>query len=148
MRRDDRRETTMKENHNGRWSSDDVVHWLQRRQNGDAVEWWGEWPRLRWSFYSSGEWESGSPGRVAYHWFNASVLPQGGGWRDKTLLKDEVEVASSSWLNEKEAWHGAAAWQRQLEERWYQGGKGRRRYQLGWHEFYWAKIKKIHAVKI
>jgi hypothetical protein len=24
------------------WSSDGVVLWLERGQNGDAVEWWGE----------------------------------------------------------------------------------------------------------
>jgi hypothetical protein len=34
-------------NDDGGWSSDDVVLWLGRRQNGDAIEWWGEWPRLR-----------------------------------------------------------------------------------------------------
>jgi hypothetical protein len=35
-----------------------------RRQNGDTVEWWKEWPRLRWPFYSSGEWESDCPGKM------------------------------------------------------------------------------------
>jgi hypothetical protein len=33
-------------------------------KNGDAVEWWREWSRLRLPFYSSGGLESGCPGRV------------------------------------------------------------------------------------
>jgi hypothetical protein len=32
------------------WSSDGVALWLGRRQNGDVVESWGEWPKLRWPF--------------------------------------------------------------------------------------------------
>jgi hypothetical protein len=64
VQRDDERGTTVKGNGNGGWSSDGVVLWLGRRQNGDAIEWWGEWLKLRWQFNSSGGWESGSPGRV------------------------------------------------------------------------------------
>jgi hypothetical protein len=44
---DDGHETAVKGNDGGRWSSDGVVLWLARRQNGDNVEWLGEWPRLR-----------------------------------------------------------------------------------------------------
>jgi hypothetical protein len=44
----------VKGNDDGGWSFDSVVLWLVRRQNGDAVEWWGEWPRLRYPFYSEG----------------------------------------------------------------------------------------------
>jgi hypothetical protein len=47
VRRDDERETTVNGNDGGRWSSDGVVLWLGRRQNGDAVEWYREWPSLR-----------------------------------------------------------------------------------------------------
>jgi hypothetical protein len=47
MRRDDGRETAEKQNDDDRWSSDGVVLWLGRKQNGDEVEWWKEWPRLR-----------------------------------------------------------------------------------------------------
>jgi hypothetical protein len=39
------------------------------------------------------------------HWwcrFNTSVSAQKGRRRDKALSEDEAEVASSSWLNEKE----------------------------------------------
>jgi hypothetical protein len=43
-----------------------VVLWLERRQNGDIVEWWVEWLRLRLSFYSSVQWKTDSPERVAY----------------------------------------------------------------------------------
>jgi hypothetical protein len=42
-----------------------VVLWLERRQNKDVVEWWGEWPRLRRSFYRNRGWESSVPERVA-----------------------------------------------------------------------------------
>jgi hypothetical protein len=42
IRIDDRRETTVKGNNSGGWSSDGVVLWLGRRQNEDAVEWFGE----------------------------------------------------------------------------------------------------------
>jgi hypothetical protein len=47
MRRDAGHETTVKGNDSDWWSFDGVVLWLGRRQNGDAVEWWGEWSRLR-----------------------------------------------------------------------------------------------------
>jgi hypothetical protein len=36
--RDDGRETAAKGNGSGGWSSNDVVLWLGRRQNGDVVE--------------------------------------------------------------------------------------------------------------
>jgi hypothetical protein len=39
--------TTVKGNNGDEWSFDGVMLWLGRRQNGDTVEWWGEWPRLR-----------------------------------------------------------------------------------------------------
>jgi hypothetical protein len=45
--RDDGHETVMKGNDSDDWSSDGVVLWLGRSQNGDVVEWWGEWQRLR-----------------------------------------------------------------------------------------------------
>jgi hypothetical protein len=38
VQRDDERGTTVKGNGNGGWSSDGVVLWLGRRQNGDAIE--------------------------------------------------------------------------------------------------------------
>jgi hypothetical protein len=38
--RNDGRETLVKENDGGRWSSDDVVLWLGRRQNRDMIKWW------------------------------------------------------------------------------------------------------------
>jgi hypothetical protein len=47
MWRDDRRGTTVKGNNDGGWISYDVVLWLGRRQNGDAIEWWRESARLR-----------------------------------------------------------------------------------------------------
>jgi hypothetical protein len=65
VRMDNGRETTLKGNNDSGWSSDGVVLLLVRRQNGDMVEWWGEWPRLRWPFYSSAGWEWGCLRRVA-----------------------------------------------------------------------------------
>jgi hypothetical protein len=44
---DDGCEVAVKGNNGGGWSYDSMVLWLGRRQNGDTVEWWGEWPRLR-----------------------------------------------------------------------------------------------------
>jgi hypothetical protein len=42
VRRDDERGMAVKGNDGGGRSSDGVVLWLGRRQNGDVVEWWGE----------------------------------------------------------------------------------------------------------
>jgi hypothetical protein len=47
VRRDDGRDTEVKGNDGGTWSSDGVVLRLGRRQNRDTVEWWEEWPKLR-----------------------------------------------------------------------------------------------------
>jgi hypothetical protein len=41
VRRDDGREIAVKGYNGSGWSSDGVVLWLGRRQNGDVVEWWG-----------------------------------------------------------------------------------------------------------
>jgi hypothetical protein len=43
VRRDDGRGTMVKWNNGGGWTFDVVVLWLGMRQNGDTVEWWGEW---------------------------------------------------------------------------------------------------------
>jgi hypothetical protein len=48
-----------------RWSSDGVVLWLGRMQNGDTIECRKESSRLRWPYYSSGEWELDGSERVA-----------------------------------------------------------------------------------
>jgi hypothetical protein len=37
--RDDGREIVMKGNDDAGWSSDGMVLWLRRRQNGDMVKW-------------------------------------------------------------------------------------------------------------
>jgi hypothetical protein len=46
VRRGDVHRTTVEGNDDSRWNSDGVVLLLGRRENGEAVEWWGEWPRL------------------------------------------------------------------------------------------------------
>jgi hypothetical protein len=63
VRRDDECGMTVKWNDDDRWSSNEVVLWLRRRQNRDTIDWWGERSRLRWHFYSSGGCESGGPGK-------------------------------------------------------------------------------------
>jgi hypothetical protein len=65
VRRDNERGTPVKSNDDGGWRSDDVVLWLGMGQNGDVIEWWGEWLRLRWHFYSSEGWKSDCLRRVA-----------------------------------------------------------------------------------
>jgi hypothetical protein len=55
----------VKQNDINGWSSNGVVLWLVKRQNKDVVEWWREWSRLIWSFYSSRVCESGYPGRLS-----------------------------------------------------------------------------------
>jgi hypothetical protein len=47
VRRNDGRETAVKGSDGGGWSSDGIVLCLGRRQKGDVVGWWEEWPRLR-----------------------------------------------------------------------------------------------------
>jgi hypothetical protein len=39
VRRDDGRETPVKENDDDGWRSDGMVLWVGMRQNGDAIEW-------------------------------------------------------------------------------------------------------------
>jgi hypothetical protein len=123
--RDDKCETAVKENDNDGWSSDGVVLWLGRRQNRYVVGWWGEWPRLRWSFYSSGG-EVGRSGESSLRgWcgFNISVLTWEGRRWNKALAEYELKSSSLFWLNEKEMWHGAAVWRCRSEERWHRGRK-------------------------
>jgi hypothetical protein len=66
---------------------------------------------------------SGERGQRWWCGFNASVSAREWRWRDEALSKDKAEVASSSWLHGKEAWHGAATWRHRLEERRHQRGE-------------------------
>jgi hypothetical protein len=45
--RDNEHKTAVKGNDDGGWSFDGLVLWLNRRQNRDVVELWGEWSILR-----------------------------------------------------------------------------------------------------
>jgi hypothetical protein len=69
---DDGHGTAVKGNDDGEWSSDGLVLRLERRQNGDAVKWWGEWPRLRWSFITM----KGESRKVREEWPAAVVQIQ------------------------------------------------------------------------
>jgi hypothetical protein len=112
VRRDDERGTTVKGNDGGGRSSNGVALWLGRRQNEDAVEWWGEWLRLRWPFYSSGGWESGSLGRVV----------DGGG--EDSILQFRLE----RWGDGTKHY-----WTIKQRQRTRLGSMGRRRDMAWWH---------------
>jgi hypothetical protein len=144
--RDDRCGAVVKGNDDGGWSSEGVVLWLGRRQNGDAVEWWREWPRLRWPYYSSREWESGYPGRVVGGG-GADLMLQFWLERGGALPKDEAEAESSSWFHGKEVWHGMMAWQHRSEERRHPGGERNEMTPVG---LMWIllgrKMKKIQTI--
>jgi hypothetical protein len=142
MWREDGRGTTVKGNYGSKWSSDDLVLWLGRRQNGDMIELRGEWSRLRWSFYSSGGWESDGPGRMACC-----------GGAD-SMLRCRLEMGNDRMkLCHKMKWrqrvHLGSMWrnyntvQQCGDIGWRKGGtgegKGRRRRQLAWHKSYSAK---------
>jgi hypothetical protein len=125
VRMDNRRGTAVKGNNGGGWSSDAVVLSLVRRQNGGVIEWWREWPRLRWHFHNSGGWmgvrQSKEGGQRWWCRFNTSVLARERRWHDEVLPKDETEAVSLSWLHGKEMWHGVVVWWRQSEDRCHQG---------------------------
>jgi hypothetical protein len=117
--------TTVKENDDTGWSSDCVVLWLGRRQNRNMVEWWREWPRLRWYFYSSGGWESSGPRRIACNGCANLMLQfqlERGGDRKRCCWKMKRRQ-SSSWLNEKKVWHSVMVWRHRSEKRRHRGGK-------------------------
>jgi hypothetical protein len=112
----------------------------------------GQCLRLRWSFYNSGEWESGGSERVALRrWceFNISASAREGMWWDKIFLKDDLETVISSWLSGKKMWHGAVAW-------WYQTKEmrhwGREKEEMTLVGLTWIllgrKIKKICAINL
>jgi hypothetical protein len=79
--------------------------------------------------------------------FNALVSVWEGSQQDKALLEDEAETTSSSWLNEKEVWHGTTVWRCRLEERLHQEKERDETTLVG---LTWIllgrKIKKIYAV--
>jgi hypothetical protein len=148
--RDNRREMTVKGNNDVGWSSDDVVLWLGRRQNRDAVDWWGEWPRLRWPFYSSGGWKSSDPGRVTDGDVADSMfrfwLERGD---DGTKRCRKMKRRQRSRFGSMGSKCDTTRRRDDINQR--RGGTGegkeRRRRQLGWRESYWVKkIKKIHVV--
>jgi hypothetical protein len=142
VRRDNGLGTAIKGNDGDGWSSDGVVLWLGRRQNGDTVEWWREWLRLRWPSYSSEEWESGHPGRVA-----------GGGGADSMLqywLERGGDGMKHYWKMKQRQRARLGYMGRKCDMAWWHHnvrrrrggngeGKGRRWCQLDWCESYWAK---------
>jgi hypothetical protein len=166
MRRDNRCRTTVKENNGGGWTSDGVFLWLGRRQNENVVEWWREWPIFRWFFYSSGGWELDSLRRVAgdgmqIQCFNFGSRRETTGkhcWKMKQRQQAHhgsmyifsfclSPRAALSPLHVKEAWHDAASWWRQSEERRHRKGE---REEMTSVELTWIlldqKIKKIHVI--
>jgi hypothetical protein len=118
------------------------VLWLGRRQNEDAVEWWGEWSKLRWSFYSSGGWESDSLGRMA--WCSGTDLmirfrlERGGdGTKHYQKIKRRHRAHLDSMRRKRDmGWRCVDVdWRRDATKE----GKGRRWRQLSLRESYYAK---------
>jgi hypothetical protein len=134
--------TTVKGNDGTGWSSDCVVLWLGRRQNRNMVEWWREWPRLRWYFYSSGGWESSGPRRIACNGCADSMLQfqleRGGDGKRrcwKMKRRQRARLGSMKRKCDTVRWRDDVGRRRGDTEE----GKGRKRCQLGWHESYWTK---------
>jgi hypothetical protein len=149
--KDDECRTTVKGNDSSGWSSYGVMFWLGRRQNGDAIEWWWEWSRLRWSFYSSGGWESDDLGRVSCCGDVNSVL-----W---FRLERECDGMKHCQKMKRRQWARFGSIGRKRGMVWRcgdvgrrrggtGGGKGRRRRQLGWCKSYWAKKWRKFTITI
>jgi hypothetical protein len=142
VRRDDGRKIAVKGYNGSGWSSDGVVLWLGRRQNGDVVEWWGEWSRLRWSFYSSEVWGSSSLGRIVWGSGVDSMLQfwlEKGGDRKKRcrkMMRRQRAHLGSMRRKRDTAWLRDDVDRRRGDTG---DGNGRRRRQLGWRKSYWAK---------
>jgi hypothetical protein len=102
VQRDNVCEIVVKRNNGGWWSFDSVVLWPRRRQDRDAVKCWGEWLRLRWSFYSSGGCESGRSRRVAcavvrIQCFSFSLIGKATGWRVAGRWSGGSELSLAQW---------------------------------------------------
>jgi hypothetical protein len=92
---------------------------------------------------------SGEDSLRQWWWFNASVSTREGRRQNKALPEDEVEVASSSWLNGKEVWHGATVWWCRSEERRHRGGEREETATVGLARILLdRKIKKIHVIDL
>jgi hypothetical protein len=136
---DDECETAVKWNDDDRWNSDGVVLWLERRQNKDAVEWWEEWPKLRWFFYSSVGWESSDLRRIAYSDGADSMLQfqfdRGG---DGTKHCWKIKPRQWACLDSMGRKRDMARCRDDVNRRrgGTEKGKERRRHQLDWREFY------------
>jgi hypothetical protein len=102
----------------------------------------GTMTKIEMPFYISGEWKSSCSGRVAddsgadlMFWFRL----ERGRWRDEVLSKDEADVMSSSWSMGRKCDIARRRGDIGRRRGGTGEGKGRRRRQLGWHKFYWAK---------
>jgi hypothetical protein len=121
--------------HGSGLSSNGVALWLERRQNGDAVEWWGEW--VGWRFYSSRWWKLGDPERVAddggansIFWF---FRGEATGWSVAERWSGGSELVSAPWEISM-TWHDGVAMSNAGDAA--PGRKWMRWCQLGWHKSY------------
>jgi hypothetical protein len=74
-------------------------------------------------------------------------LAQKGRRWDKTLLKDEAEPTSLSWLNGKEAWYDVTVWWCWSEEMRHRGGEREETTLAGLTGILLdQKMKKIHVI--
>jgi hypothetical protein len=148
--RDDGHETTVKGNDNDGWSSDGLVLWLRSGQNRDVTEWWGEWPRLRWHFYSSRRWELGDPGRITGGGGTDSMLQfqlerKGDGMKHCRNMKWKQQAR----LGSMEKRHDTVrrwAWSQPEERRHWEGKKDDTMSVGITGILLCQKIKKIHAI--
>jgi hypothetical protein len=135
----------MKGNDNGGWIFDGVVLCLGKMQNGDAIECWGEWSRLKWFFYSCGGWEPGVPERIACGGGADSMIQfQLKRGRNRTKRCRKMKRSQRARL-------GFVGRKRDMARRCDDigrrrdgtgEGKGRRQRQLCWCESYWAEKRK------
>jgi hypothetical protein len=142
VRRNDRYETTVKGNDNGGWTSDGVILWLERRQNGDAGGWWGRVANIEMIFLYQWRVRVGQSGEGSLRWccgFNASASIRGEATGQSVARK----------MNRRQRAHlGSMGRKRDMMRQCddvgrrrgrSEEGKGRRRRHLGWPGFYWTK---------
>jgi hypothetical protein len=87
----------------------------------DTVEWWEEWPRLRWHFYSIGGCDSGCPGRVT-----------SGGGAD-SILRFQLERRGDRTKH----------YQKMKQKRWSRLDSMGRKCDTAWRRDRWSKCSEL-----
>jgi hypothetical protein len=119
----------------GRW-------WKGTTTVSEALMVWEEWSRLRWHFYSIGEWKSDDPGRVVGGGGLDSMLQF---WlkRGDNVIKhcQKMKQMQRAHLGSMERKCHTMLWRGDVGRRRGDTGEGKRRRRrlLGWRKSYWAK---------